>query len=50
MPPAPKEVFSIKPDIQIHAEKYFVRSMTFSICPTSLFNAEEIIFIHRDKS
>ena len=34
-------------DKKIHAEKYFVRSMTFSIRHTSLFNAEETIFFHR---
>lgn len=33
-------------DKKIHAEKYFVRSMTISNHSASLFNLEKTIFIH----
>jgi hypothetical protein len=41
-----KKFSAQNPVKKIHAEKYFVRSMTFSIRYTSLFNLEKTIFIH----
>jgi hypothetical protein len=41
-----KKFSAQNPDKKIHAEKYFVSSMTFPIHSASLFNLEKTIFIH----